>query len=187
MPALPDGQSGRFLNFFCKILLKYVFFGVFVCLIFEGIKKSEVVPDSRSRLVRGPGRRRADLGEGTWSNHRKSMFKLFKKTDALGQFEQLCLTAVVLLRDNAYGIPIHEKVEELGERRVLLPAVYVTLERLEEKGYLTSSFTDPTPERGGRSKRMFQLTSAGERALKESAATAQRIYESLRAAKWKRV
>ena len=115
------------------------------------------------------------------------MFKLFKKTDALGQFEQLCLTAVVLLRDNAYGIPIHEKVEELGKRRVLLPAVYVTLERLEEKGYLTSSFTDPTPERGGRSKRMFQLTSAGERALKESAATAQRIYESLRAAKWKRV
>src|SRR2546427_9497205 len=47
------------------------------------------------------------------SNHRKSMFKLFKKTDALGQFEQLCLTAVVLLRDKAYGIPIHEKVEEL--------------------------------------------------------------------------
>jgi PadR family transcriptional regulator PadR len=115
------------------------------------------------------------------------MFKLFKKTDALGQFEQLCLTAAVLLRDNAYGIPIHEKVEELGKRRVLLPAVYVTLERLEEKGYLTSSFTDPTPERGGRSKRMFQLTSAGERALKESAATAQRICESLRAAKWKRV
>jgi len=115
------------------------------------------------------------------------MFKLFKKTDALGQFEQLCLTAVVLLRDDAYGIPIHQKVEELGERRVLLPAVYVTLERLEEKGYLTSSFTDPTPERGGRSKRMFQLTSAGERALKESAATAQRIYESLRAAKWRRV
>ena len=69
----------------------------------------------------------------------------------------------------------------------IFPAVYVTLERLEEKGYLTSSFTDPTPERGGRSKRMFQLTSAGERALKESAATAQRIYESLRAAKWRRV
>src|SRR2546427_6729206 len=159
---------------------------VFVSLMFEGIKKAKSYRTAiRVRL----GDQAADgqILERDLEQPGKSMFKLFKKTDALGQFEQLCLTAVVLLRDNAYGIPIHEKVEELGERRVLLPAVYVTLERLEEKGYLTSSFTDPTPERGGRSKRMFQLTSAGERPLKESAATAQRIYESLRAAKWKRV
>src|SRR2546426_7897532 len=133
---------------------------VFVSLMFEGIKKSEVVADSRLRSVRGPGRGRADLGEGTWSNHRKSMFKLFKKTDALGQFEQLCLTAVGLLRDKAHGIPIHGEGEGLGERRVLLPAGYVTLGRVGEKGDLTSSFTDPTPERGGRSKRMFPPSSS---------------------------
>src|SRR3989442_13127914 len=107
---------------------------LFVSLMFEGIQKSEVVPDSRSRSVRGPGGGRADHREGTWSNHRKSMFKLFKKTDALGQFEQLCLTAVVLLRDNAYGIPLHEKVQELGERPAFVPAVHVKLGRIEEKG-----------------------------------------------------
>src|SRR2546422_9553522 len=124
---------------------------VFVCLIFEGIQKSEVVPDSGSRSVRGPGGGRADHREGTWSNHRKSMFKLFKKTDALGQFEQLCLTAGGLLRDNAYGIPIHEKVEEFGERRGLLPAGHLTLERVGEKGELTSSVTEPPPARRGTS------------------------------------
>jgi len=103
---------------------------------------------------------------------------MLKKPDALGQFEQLCLTAVLLLRDQAYGIAVHEKVEELGARRVLLPAAYVTLDRLEEKGYLKSRVTGPTPERGGRRKRCFRLLPAGERALADSAATAKRIYDS---------
>jgi PadR family transcriptional regulator, regulatory protein PadR len=107
---------------------------------------------------------------------------MLKKADALGQFEQLCLTAVLLLRDQAYGIAVHEKIQELAARPVLLPAAYVTLDRLEEKGYLKSRFTEPTPQRGGRRKRCFRLLPAGERALAESAATAKRIYDSWRSA-----
>ena len=65
-----------------------------------------------------------------------------KRTDALGQFEQLVLTAVLLRQQKAYGIAVHEKVEELRERRVKLPSVYVTL---EEKG--TSNPGWPIPRR----------------------------------------
>src|SRR5437763_9021569 len=96
-----------------------------------------------------------------------------KNKDLLGQFEQLVLTAVLLCRGNAYGIAVHEKVEELGDRKVKLPSIYVTLDRLEDKGYVKSWFGDPTPERGGRSKRYFRVLVAGERALADSVATAQ--------------
>ena len=84
-----------------------------------------------------------------------------KKKDALGQFEQLVLTAVLLCRENAYGIPVHQKVEQLGERPVKPPSVYITLGRLEEKGYLRSRFADPTPQRGGKRKRYFRVLAAG--------------------------
>jgi PadR family transcriptional regulator, regulatory protein PadR len=101
-----------------------------------------------------------------------------KKRDALGQFEQLVLTAVLLCRENAYGIPVHRKVEQLGERPVKPPSVYITLGRLQEKGYVRSRFADPTPERGGKRKRYFRVLAAGERALADSAATAERLLHS---------
>jgi DNA-binding PadR family transcriptional regulator len=101
-----------------------------------------------------------------------------KGSESLGQFEQLVLTAVLSLGENAYGVTIHSKVEQLiRPKRVLLGAVYVTLDRLEEKGLLSSRLTDPTPERGGRAKRCYRLESAGERALQESAITARRMWD----------
>ncbi len=102
-----------------------------------------------------------------------------KNADSLGQFEQLVLTGVLLLREQAYGMAVHAKVCELGGRQVLLPAVYVTLDRLEDKGYVTSWLTDPTPERGGRAKRCFRLLALGERALQESASTSRRIVDAV--------
>jgi PadR family transcriptional regulator, regulatory protein PadR len=100
------------------------------------------------------------------------------KPESLGQFEQLTLTAVLALGENAYGVTIHAKVEQLARpKRVLLGAVYVTLDRLEEKGLLSSRLTDPTPERGGRAKRCYRLEVAGERALQESAITARRMWD----------
>ena len=101
-------------------------------------------------------------------------------TDSLGQFEQLVLSAVEMLRDKAYGRAIHAKVSELsGDKEVNLGAVYVTLERLSEKGYLKSWMADPTPERGGRSKRYYRLEAEGARALQKSLSTSQRIHEAL--------
>jgi DNA-binding PadR family transcriptional regulator len=100
------------------------------------------------------------------------------KLDSLGQFEQLVLTAILSLREDAYGVTIHSKVEELAQpKAVSLGAVYVTLDRLEDKGLVTSWLSDPTPERGGRAKRCYRLEALGERALQESAVTAKRLWD----------
>jgi len=100
------------------------------------------------------------------------------KVESLGQFEQLVLSAILALREDAYGVTIHEKVEELASPRpVSLGAIYVTLDRLEDKGLVASWLTDPTPERGGRSKRCYRLEALGERALEESAVTAKRVWD----------
>ena len=109
------------------------------------------------------------------------------KVWSLGQFEQLVLTAIVSLGDNAYGVTIHAKVQALARpKRVLLGAVYVTLDRLEDKGLVSSWFSDPTPERGGRAKRCCRLEPAGVRALQDAAMTARRMSDALIAARWRK-
>ncbi len=100
------------------------------------------------------------------------------KPDSIGQFEQLVLTAILGLREDAYGVTIHAKVAELARpKAVSLGAVYVTLERLEDKALISSWLSDPTPERGGRAKRCYRLEAPGERALEESAVTAKRVWD----------
>ena len=102
------------------------------------------------------------------------------KPDSLGQFEQLVLTAILARREDAYGVSIHSKVRELAApKSVSLGAVYVTLDRLEDKGLVSSWRTDPTPERGGRAKRCYRLEALGEKALEESAVTAKRMWDDL--------
>jgi PadR family transcriptional regulator PadR len=104
------------------------------------------------------------------------------KGDNLGEFEQLILAALVMLGDNAYGMTIHEQVEKLaaGVRTVSLGSCYTTLDRLEQKGYVKSWFSDPTPERGGRSKRFFEITGSGELTLKNSIKLAGNVLAGLR-------
>ena len=100
------------------------------------------------------------------------------KADSVGQFEQLILAAILKLREDAYGVTIHQKVSELAHPKdVSLGAVYVTLDRLEDKGFISSWLADPTPERGGRAKRYYKLEALGERALEESAVTAKRVWD----------
>jgi PadR family transcriptional regulator, regulatory protein PadR len=99
---------------------------------------------------------------------------------SIGQFEQLVMTAILKCGRNAYGVTIHTAVETLsGGKTVALGAVYATLDRLEDKGLISSWLADPTPERGGRSKRHYRLESNGERALRESVLTARRICEAV--------
>src|SRR5215831_3208021 len=100
------------------------------------------------------------------------------RPDSLGQFEQLVLTAILALREDAYGVTIHAKVEELARPKpVALGAIYVTLDRLEDKGMVASWLSDPSPERGGRARRCYRMEALGERALQESAVTAKRIWD----------
>lgn len=99
---------------------------------------------------------------------------------SVGQFEQIILTAILSLRDNAYGVTIHKRALELASpKSILLGAVYVTLDRLEDKGLVSSRLSDPTPERGGRSRRYYRLEALGEQALEESAATAKRVWDTV--------
>jgi DNA-binding PadR family transcriptional regulator len=103
-------------------------------------------------------------------------------SSTVGQFEQYVLTAVLTLRDHAYGVTIHAKVTELiSPRTVALGAVYATLDRLEDKGFVASWLSDPTPERGGRAKRHYRVEAPGERALHESAVAARRVVDHLEA------
>src|SRR5260370_18697327 len=90
------------------------------------------------------------------------------------------MTAILSLREDAYGVTIHAKVEDLARpKAVSLGAVYVTLDRLEDKGMLSSWLSDPSPERGGRAKRCYRLEALGERALEESAVTAKRLWDEI--------
>ncbi|MBZ5602939.1 MAG: PadR family transcriptional regulator [Acidobacteriia bacterium] len=88
--------------------------------------------------------------------------------DHLGEFEQIVLLAVLRLGDDAYGVPIRREIESKTSRALTVGALYRTLDRLEDKGYVSSWFSDPTPERGGRSKRYFRLKASGVRALADT-------------------
>ena len=88
--------------------------------------------------------------------------------DFLTDFELMILLAVLRLGDAAYGVPIAEEIEHTGGRRVVVAAVYAALDRLERHGLVSSELGDPTPERGGRAKRFFRVTSRGVRAVKET-------------------
>lgn len=84
----------------------------------------------------------------------------------LGEFEELILTMVAALQDDAYGAAITEEIETRLKRDVNLSAVHVTLYRLEDKGYIKSAMGGGTNERGGRRKRIYTITSAGMATLK---------------------
>jgi DNA-binding PadR family transcriptional regulator len=81
--------------------------------------------------------------------------------DYLGEFEELILTMVAALQEEAYGAAIADEIETRLKRNVNLSAVHVTLYRLEDKGFIKSKLGGATNERGGRRKRIFTITSAG--------------------------
>ena len=86
----------------------------------------------------------------------------------LTDFELMLLLATLRAGEEAYGVLIAREIERTGGRRVLLGAAYTALDRLERKGFVTSALGDPTPERGGRAKRFFEVTPAGLQAVKDT-------------------
>ena len=86
----------------------------------------------------------------------------------LGEFELVVLLAVLSLDSGAYPVAIRDAIEARTGRAVTRPAVFVTLERLEDKGLVCSRYGEPTPVRGGRAKRFFTVTKAGVAAVQQS-------------------
>lgn len=97
----------------------------------------------------------------------------------LGEFEQLVLLALIRLGADAYGVSIGQDIADRTGRDVSLGAVYKTLERLEDKGLVSSRIGEPTPERGGRRKKHYQLLAAGQRAVRESLTALRRMTEGI--------
>jgi PadR family transcriptional regulator, regulatory protein PadR len=93
----------------------------------------------------------------------------------LGEFEYLILSAAVRLQENAYGAAIRQEIETASKRRCSIGALYTTLDRLENKGLIKTAMGDPTPQRGGRPKRMVRLTGKGVQAATEFYATVTRV------------
>jgi PadR family transcriptional regulator PadR len=93
----------------------------------------------------------------------------------LGEFEQIVLLAILRLGDAAYGVSIRQEIQQRTGRSTVPGALYTTLDRLEQKGLVASRLGEPTPERGGRAKRYYDVTSAGVAAVER----AQRSYQSL--------
>ena len=84
----------------------------------------------------------------------------------LGELEELILTVVGILQDEAYGNSVVKEVKEQVNRSVSLAGVHVTLYRLEDKGYIRSRVGGATKLRGGRRKRIFTITNSGLAVLK---------------------
>lgn len=86
----------------------------------------------------------------------------------LGEFEHIVMAAVLRLDGEAYGTRIIQEIENATGTRVKSGSLYITLDRLEAKGYVTSRVADPEPGRGGRPKRYMTVTPAGLRILKRA-------------------
>jgi DNA-binding PadR family transcriptional regulator len=86
--------------------------------------------------------------------------------ESLGHFELLVMLALVRQGEEAYGVPIADAIAQSTGKQVILASVYNTLERLEEKGLVRSTLGQPTPQRGGRAKRYFSITTAGLREVR---------------------
>lgn len=91
-----------------------------------------------------------------------------KKASYLGEFEHMVMLAVLRLGDDAYGVSIRRELGSRVGRKVTRSTAYITLERLTRKGYLTARMGDASEARGGKSRRYFSLTEAGQEALRTS-------------------
>jgi len=91
----------------------------------------------------------------------------------------MVMLALIRLGENAYGVPISSAIEQMSEREISLGSVYAALERLEQKGFVFSTVGEPTPERGGKAKRYFRVTSAGLRQVRKSKQTLINLWRGL--------
>ena len=101
------------------------------------------------------------------------------KGSYLGEFELIVLLATARLEDRGYGVTILDEIRERTDRSPSIGAVYATLARLEEKGYVRSWLGESTGDRGGRARRHFAVRPAGIRALDETRRTLDRMWKGL--------
>jgi DNA-binding PadR family transcriptional regulator len=108
----------------------------------------------------------------------------FMKGTSLGEFEELVLLTVGILYDDAYGLGIRDELEKQTGRNVMISSVHKALVRLEDKGFLDSHMGGATDERGGRKKRLYELTVSGKRVLSQSRELRNSMWNAVPKAVW---
>ena len=98
---------------------------------------------------------------------------------ALTPLELLTLIAVTRLDDQAYAVPIRAEIKTIAGRSVSIAAIYGALDRLDRRGLATAWLSDPLPERGGRARRHYRLTTAGREAVRREREQALRMWHGV--------
>ncbi|MDW3193846.1 MAG: helix-turn-helix transcriptional regulator [Cytophagales bacterium] len=97
----------------------------------------------------------------------------------LGELEEIVLLVVANLFDNAYGVVIKLEIEEKCNRSITISTVHNVLQRLKEKSFLESRYSDPTAERGGKRKLLFRVTKSGQAALENSRGMREKLWDGI--------
>lgn len=97
----------------------------------------------------------------------------------IGEFEELVLLAVGILRQDAYSITVANEINKITKRKVIFTVVHAALIRLEQKGLLESELGGATRERGGRSKRFFKISASGKKALLKAKAQRDQMWDMM--------
>lgn len=101
------------------------------------------------------------------------------KGNYLGEFEQICLLAVTILGEKAYGVSIFEEIEERTGREPNIGGIYATLDRLEKKGFVSSRLGESAPGRSGRPKRYFKIEAPGVDALNRTRQMSESMWDGV--------
>lgn len=101
------------------------------------------------------------------------------KGDRVGEFEELTVLAMRALGKPAYAVPVQQFIEKKARRAVSMGAVYAALGRLEKKGLLRSTVGEATPQRGGKRKRLYEVTPLGMRTLRDLRQVRERIWRTI--------
>lgn len=87
--------------------------------------------------------------------------------ESIGSLEETILLIVLVMQEEAYGVSVGEEYQKRTGKSISIPAIHTVLKRLEKKGFLTSSMGGATAERGGRKKRLFEITKSGYKIIAE--------------------
>ena len=116
----------------------------------------------------------------TFTNNIKRLHKIIEmKGTYLGEFEELVLLCIAVLYEEAYGVNIKKNIEEQANRKVSIGAVHAAVNRPEEKGFLRSNFGEPSKSRGGKRKKLYNVTNAGKEALQTAMQMRQKFWNQL--------
>ena len=100
-------------------------------------------------------------------------------SNSLGEFEHIVLLTLVRLGDDAYGMSVRSTIHDLINRDISIGAIYTTLERLQNKGYVKSRMGEATARRGGRAKKYFSVTGKGRAALRDTRSTLEALWQGI--------